>query len=701
MRIKTLLLAASMLAAPLPALAQDVANPAPMTFPGWGVDLATLDKAVDPGDDFNAFVNGKWAAATPIPAKFPVVGSSLNLTLEAEEGMKEVIDAAVAANAPAGSIQQKLADTYKGLADIAAIDAAGMAPAMPYIDRVAGAKDLAALAALWSTPIYASPIGFGAAIDPDNSDRLLPSVGFGGLGLPARDNYLVENDRNKALRAAYIDTLAFMLAKAGRDNPKARAERLYAFEKQTALNSWDPALARNPELRTTRLTRAEVNALATKLPLAQMMTISGVGYSPDYMISRMPPSAAKLAKLGIPADVAKAKLGGGLPAQIKLVEATPLDVLKDFTIARFVMNNAIVLPSDVDRKAFEFTSVIQGTKVQRPREERAVRTTDATFGEAVGKLYVERHFPASSKAAMIEMVDNIRKAMALNIADVSWMSPATKTAAKAKLDAINVKIGYPNKWEDYHALRVVPGKPLENRLAVSSWQWADTLHDLKLPLDREEWQMTPQTVNAYYSSQLNEIAFPAAYLQAPNFAPSADPAVNYAAIGSTIGHEIGHGFDDGGSRYDAKGNLKDWWTPQDLEKFRAVGKRLVDQYGANCPYDDGKTCINGQLTLGENIGDLSGIAIAYRAWKLSLGGKEAPVIDGLTGDQRFFIGYAQKYRNKWSEQLQRMIMESDPHSPDAARVNEVLRNFDPWYAAFNVTPDDKMYLPPEKRVKVW
>ena len=291
--------------------------------------------------------------------------------------------------------------------------------------------------------------------------------------------------------------------------------------------------------------------------------------------------------------------------------------------------------------------------------------------------------------------------MALNIAEVSWMSPATKTAAKAKLDAINVKIGYPNKWEDYRALKVVPGKPLENRLAVDSWQWADTLHDLKLPLDREEWQMTPQTVNAYYSPPLNEIAFPAAYLQAPNFAPSADPAVNYAAIGSTIGHEIGHGFDDGGSRYDAKGNLKDWWTPDDLEKFRAVGKRLVDQYGANCPYDDGKTCINGQLTLGENIGDLSGIAIAYRAWKLSLGGKEAPVVDGLTGDQRFFIGYAQKYRNKWSEQLQRMIMESDPHSPDAARVNEVLRNFDPWYAAFNVTPDDKMYLPPEKRVKVW
>jgi putative endopeptidase len=403
----------------------------------------------------------------------------------------------------------------------------------------------------------------------------------------------------------------------------------------------------------------------------------------------------------VPAEL-RAKMGDGLPAQLKLLVATPIEVWKDWLTVRFLAANAPVLPSDIDKANFDFNSAyLYGTKVLTPRHERALSNTNTNLGEAIGKIYVERNFPPSSKAAMIELVDNLRKAMAMNIAEVKWMSSATRDAARQKLDALRVKIGYPAKFETYDSLKVELGQALENRLNGARWAREDALKKFRKPVDREQWFMTPQTVNAYYAAQLNEIVFPAAYLQAPNFSPSADPAVNYAAIGSTIGHEIGHGFDDEGARYDAQGRLRDWWTAEDKATFQKLGASLVEQYNGNCPFDDGKTCINGRLTLGENIGDLAGLAIAYRAYKLSLNGKEAPIIDGLTGDQRFFIAYAQKYRNKWSDQLQRVVLESDPHSPDAARVNEVLRNFSPWYTAFNITPDDKLYLPPSKRVTIW
>jgi putative endopeptidase len=301
---------------------------------------------------------------------------------------------------------------------------------------------------------------------------------------------------------------------------------------------------------------------------------------------------------------------------------------------------------------------------------------------------------------MEELVSNLRLAMSENLKGLPWMTPATRTAAKTKLDALTVKIGYPNKFETYDGL-TVSNDPFTNRLSAGKWQWAKDLSDLRKPVDRDKWRMTPQTVNAYYMPTANDMAYPAAYLQAPNFNAKADPAVNYGAIGSTIGHEIGHGFDDQGSRYDGTGTLKNWWTPEDQATFQKLGGKLEQQYAAVCPIDGGKTCINGKLTLGENIGDLGGISMAYRAYKLSLKGKKAPVIDGLTGDQRFFIAYAQKNRMLYRDDYLRQIMQTDPHSPSFARTNEVLRNFDPWYQAFNVKPGDKMYLPPEQRVRIW
>ncbi|HEY0630157.1 MAG TPA: M13 family metallopeptidase, partial [Sphingomicrobium sp.] len=440
---------------------------------------------------------------------------------------------------------------------------------------------------------------------------------------------------------------------------------------------------------------------AGDFPMERFLAGEGFANQPRFLATRIPPTPEIIKAQGLTPEMV-AKIGGGLPARMKLIAETPVDTWQAWLAAKFIASNAAVLPSDIDQANFDFYGkFIAGSKVMRPRDERAVVTVDGMLGESIAKIYVDRHFPPASKAAMLDLVGNLRKAMALNLVDLKWMTPTTRAAAKAKLDAFNVKIGYPSKFETYDSMVIRPDNALENKLAAARWEHARDLDDLTKPVDRERWYLTPQTVNAYYAATLNEIVFPAAYLQAPNFSSTADAAVNYGAIGSTIGHEIGHGFDDNGAKYDGKGVLRDWWTPEDKSTFKKLGETLVAQYGAMCPFDDGKTCINGRLTLGENIGDLGGLSLAYRAYKLSLNGKEAPVIDGLTGDQRFFIAYAQKYRNKWSEQLQRLVMESDPHAPDTARVNGVLRNFDPWYQAFNIKPGDKMYLPPEQRVSIW
>jgi len=687
-------------AAPAAAPASEE-DPAQMTFPGWGVAPADLDPSVKPGDDFDAYVNGKWKAATTVPAKYPAYGVTTNLRIGSERAVKAIIDdLAARPNAP-GSLEQRVADMYRAFLDVEAINRAGLAPARPYLDRIAAVKSHEDLAALWAVDGFPAPIGEGVSIDRGDPTRNILFFGIGGLGLPDRDNYLVDNARNREMQARYLDYLTFILGKAGHASPRPAAESVYELEKKMASAVWDRALSRNPELTTNRMSYAELVALARPFPMERYLAGRRILPADRFNVMNVPPGEEKVRSQNLTPEQL-AKLGTGLPGMTSLIMATPVDTWKLWMTAQLLSQGAALLPSDIDDANFAFFGkYLQGRERQRDRWQRAVSEVENSLGEAVGKIYVERHFPPSSKAAMEALVANLRLAMTENLKDLAWMTPATRAAAKTKLDALSVKIGYPARFETYDGLAVSPTDPIGNRLAAARWQWAKDLTDLRKPVDREKWLMTPQTVNAYYMPTANDMAYPAAYLQPPNFNASADPAVNYGAIGATIGHEIGHGFDDNGSRYDGTGTLRNWWTPEDAATFKKLGERLEAQYDAICPLDGGKACLNGKLTLGENLGDLGGLSMAYKAYRLSLKGKEAPVIDGFTGDQRFFLSYAQHYRTIYRDPFLRQLMETDPHSPGFARVNAVLRNFDPWYAAFKVKAGDKMYLPPAERVRVW
>ena len=671
------------------------------SFGGWGFNPADIDPAVKPGDDFFAYVNGKWERSEVIPPQYPFSGSALGLILGAEQAVKEIVEGLAATPQTPGTTGQRIADSYRAFLDTAAIDAAGLAPAKPYLDRIRATKTRAELAALFAAPGYPSPVAFEVSIDRENPGANAVYTGVGGLGLPDRDYYLVDSETNRAIQTKYRAYLAFLLGKAGYADAPAMAAKVYEFERKIAVADWDKAVARNPLLTTNRLSRADLVALGGAFPVAPLLEGTGLGQVPNVIVAEIPPGADKVAKLGLGKDDL-AKLGGGFPALIRLLGEEDFGVLQAWTAAHFLSDYAAVLPSDIDAARFDFFGrTLQGKERDRQRWQRALSTVQAQMGEAIGQAYVEKHFPPSSKVAMMGLVSNLRAALAENLKDLAWMTPATRAAAKAKLDQFTVKIGYPDKFKTYEGMNIQPGQPLANAIESSRWHWQDMLDELRKPVDKTKWLMTPQTVNAYYMPPANEIVFPAAYLQPPYFNPKADDAVNYGAVGATIGHEIGHGFDDAGSRYDGTGALKDWWTASDRKTFDALGAKLAAQYDQQCPYDEGKTCHNGRLTLGENIGDLGGLSMAYQAYRLSLGGKPAPVIDGLTGDQRFFLSYAQAWRWKYREAFGRQLLKTDPHSLAVARVNGVVRNFDPWYAAFGVKPGDKLYLPPDQRVRIW
>ncbi|RVQ67610.1 M13 family peptidase [Croceicoccus ponticola] len=692
-----------------PASAQDAAataapqvvDPEFMTWPKMGFDPADLDPAVDPGDDFHAYVNGKWDKATPIPPQFQSYGVVTDLRLKSEAQVEKIIVDMSKARAPAGSIEQKVGDSYAAFVDRKAIEAKGMGAAQPYLNRIWAIDSHEALARFFAEPGMPDPFSSGVRGDDLDPNRNIFNLWTGGLGLPDRDNYLVDSEKNVEMREKYKEYLTFLLGKAGYEDPAAAAVAVYGLERRMAVTDWDRTMSRNPRLLYNPVSRTDLVAMTGNFPLQTYLDGIGVGGIDTIVVDELPPSAAKIAELGItPADLAK--LGGGFPAFAKLIGDTDLATWKAWAAAGFLGSYATVLPKDIEDAQFAFWGdYMGGQKVQRPREKLAISLINGRLGEAVGKIYVDRNFSPEAKAKMVELVSNLRTVMGHRIEGLTWMSDATKAQSLDKLSKFTVKIGYPDKWEDYDGLDVKADDALGNSIAATKWSWGEMIEDLGKPVDRIEWGMTPQTVNAYYNGSLNEIVFPAAYLQAPNFSLSADPAVNYAIIGSTIGHEISHGFDDQGSMYDGDGVLRNWWTPEDRAKFDAAAEKLVAQYDAFCPLDDGKTCINGKLTLGENIADLAGVRIAYDAYKLSLGGKAAPVIDGLTGEQRFFIALAVGARGKWTEALTRQILQTDPHSPDKARTNVVLANFDPWYEAFNVTADDAMYLPPEKRVHMW
>jgi putative endopeptidase len=427
----------------------------------------------------------------------------------------------------------------------------------------------------------------------------------------------------------------------------------------------------------------------------------GLGQVDAVIVTRMPPTKDELAKAKYTPEMA-AKLGGGTPALLRMIGTEPVSHWQAWMAIQYVSGKAAVLPKRFDDARFAFYgTTLSGQPQQRERWKRAIGAVEGSVGELAGQVYAQRHFPPANKAAMDRLVGNLRLAMAANLKDLKWMGPETRTQAQAKLDAFTPKIGYPARFKTYDGLELTPDDAFANDTATGQWQVQDNVSRWGKPVDKAEWFMFPQTVNAYYSPTGNEIVFPAAILQPPFFNLSADDAVNYGAIGGVIGHEMGHGFDDQGSKSDGEGNLRDWWTAEDKGNFERLTGALVDQYNATCPFDEGKTCINGRLTLGENIGDLGGLSLAYRAYRMSLGGREAPVIEGYTGDQRFFMAWAQVFRVKMREAALRQQLQTDPHSPGVYRINNIVRNFDEWYKAFDVKPGDKLYLEPEKRIRIW
>ena len=673
-----------------------------MSFGTWGVDPALLATDVKPGDDFNAYVNGPWIAANPLPPEFSRLGAFTLLGEQSTADVKALLDDLLAK--PAASLsadEARIVGAYQSYLDTDAIEAAGLAPARPHLDRIMAANTLDDLAMLWADPAYASPIGGGVGVDAKQPDRHIANVGFGGLGLPDRDYYLDTSEKGVAIQNKYKEYLAFLLGEAGYADA-AMVDKVYAFEDTIARTvAWDRTVRRNRDLTYNLLTADELAAMGGKVPVAAMISALGIANSPGFVVSLMPPTPEEIAQYKLD-EATLAKIGTGLPGMFALLSETPVEVLQAWMVKEFLSGHAAVLPSRFDDASFEFFGkTLRGTPEQRPRWKRAIGESEGLLGELIGKEYVARYFPPEKKAAMDELVVNLRIALRESIAEIDWMGEATKTQALAKLDSFDPKIGYRPNLETYEGLAITAGDPIANRMAAAKWRQADNVAKLGQPIDRTEWGMLPQTVNAYYNSVKNEIVFPAGILQQPFFALTNDIAVNYGAIGGVIGHEIGHGFDDQGSKSDATGALRNWWTDEDRAAFDKLGDALVAQYNGFCPLDNGATCVNGRLTLGENIGDVGGLSMAYRAYKIATKDRQVPVIDGLTGDQRFFLAWAQVWRSAQREENYRNRLRTDSHSPEEYRVNGVVRNLDEWYEAFDVKPGDAMYLPPEERVRIW
>ncbi len=691
-----------------PALAETPAAPSvPASASDWGragLQTQWMDHSIKPGDDFGRYVNGKWLDSFVIPADKVGFDPFEQLSELSEARLHAILEELAAKRPAPDSDEGRVMAVYAAFMDQPAIERAGMAPARPWLDRIAAAKTIADVYALLAAPGYPSPLNSTVGPDPKASEVYALSVDLGGLGLPDRDYYLSDNPRFPAKRAEYKAYLALLLGEAGYTDGPAKAEAIYTLETALAKTMWDRDVMRDPTLTYHRLTLADLSALPHGADAVAFVKALGPGAASatSVLVSEIPPTPAELAAARISSEDAAKKLGGGLPAALKVIAETPVEVWQAWLTARFLSDHGSYLPSKIDDARFAFYGrSLYGQPEQRARWKRGITVVERSLGELVGKIYAARYFPEANRVAMSELVANLRKAMAANLAQTTWLGPQTRAEAEAKLAAFTPKIGAPAKWKDYAGLTVTPTTAFANALAAE--KWASVFEDRRIgqPVDRTEWAMLPQTVNAYYDATKNEIVFPAAILQPPFFNMAADPAVNYGSIGGVIGHEMGHGFDDQGGQFDAKGNLRDWWTAEDKARFTALGDRLAAQFAKFCPFDNGQTCVNGKLTLGENIGDLGGMSLAYRAYHLSLNGKPAPVIDGLTGDQRFFMAWAQVWRGKLREETARQYLLVDPHAPAQYRINGIVRNFPEWYKAFGVKPGDKLYLPPKDRVRIW
>ena len=659
-----------------------VAEAARPVLGAFGIETVHMDAAVKPGDDFFRHANGEWLATFQMPDDKARYGSFDALSEKSERDVKSIIDGFAAAPPAAGSNVARAADFYTSWMDEATLETRGLEPLKPYLDEINNITDRASLLKVLSKPYTAAPFGIGVEADVADPKRYAVWAAQSGLGMPDRDYYLVKSAKNDQYLAAYKTYVTKVFELLGDATPAASADTVIKFETEIAKGHWTPEQLRVPDQAFKAMDVAAFQKLVPNIDIKAFAADLGI---------------ANVSNMVAYGDTA-------IAAGAKLVDSQPINVWKKYLIFQIASANAAYLPKAFDDASFEFFGkTLRGTTAKRDRWKRGVTLLDGNMGEALGEAYAAKFFPPENKAKMDALVANLNTALKSRIEALEWMDEPTRAQALKKLANFEVRVGYPNKWRDYSAMQIDKTKLFENIMAARQFEWNRQVARLGDPVDREEWGMNAQTVNASYNPLMNQITFPAGILQAPFFDVNADPAVNYGAIGAVIGHEIGHGFDDQGSAFDDMGVQRDWWTPETKARFRTKADALNAQYDKYCPFTD--ACISGALTTGENIGDLGGLIMAYTAYKQSLGGLEAPVleVDGVkyTGDQRFFLSWAQVWRAMSREDNARQMLQIDPHSPPEYRVNGVVPNIDAWYTAFDVKEGDKMYIAPEQRVKIW
>lgn len=646
-----------------------------------GITFENMDTAIHPGDDFFVYVNGTWLKNTEIPADKSRYGSFNVLRDNAEADVRTIIEEASASNPVQGSSEQKVGDLFQSYVDMETRNTLGTSPLekrITQIDNIANLNGLSEYFADAGKYSLSTPLALYISVDAKIPTQYSLHFYQAGLGLPDREYYFNDDEKSIEIRNKYVDHIEKMLTLANIDDASDAAGEIMALERKLAEFHWLKEDNRDGNKRYNKYSRADLDILLSNMNMGAYLSVTGAADVPDAVVNQ--PSFFE----GF----------NGLLADVDLA------TWKTYLKWSLVNDMASRLNEVMDQQNFDFYSkTLSGVEQQRPMWRRAVSTVSGNLGEVVGEVYVAKHFAPDAKNRMVGLVENLIKSYEMSIKDLDWMGEETKLKALEKLSKFTPKTGYPDKWKDYTALEIKADDLVGNIERSALTNHNRELAKLGGPIDQTEWFMTPQTVNAYYNPTMNEIVFPAAILQAPFFNMPADDAVNYGGIGGVIGHEIGHGFDDSGSRYNGDGKLENWWTESDSEKFAERTGVLIEQYNSYEPIAG--TTVNGTFTLGENIGDLSGLSIAYKAYKLSLDGKEPPVIDGLSGDQRFFIGWAQAFQSKIRDEALVQQIKTDPHSPDRYRVNGIVYNVDAFYEAFDVGPEHKLYIAPENRVRIW